>query len=91
MCVTRDGGQAMRKLGFTDAARFNFEMDTNAQLKAGIAELDRRFTELTEREYRARMLELFSEAGVEITDKELEMLLLLRMKTDQLLLKKTLK
>lgn len=74
------------KLGFVDAARFNYEMDTNEKLKAGIAELDSRYTELTEKEYRAKLLDLFSDAGVFITDKELDMLLLLRMKTDQMLL-----
>ncbi len=74
------------KLGFADVTRFNYELDTNERLKAGIKELDRHFTELTEKEYRARMLALFAEEGIEMSLKELDMLLLFRMKTDQMLL-----
>ena len=75
------------KLDFSDVARFNYELDMNKRLRAGIDELDRHFTELTEKEYRTRMLALFAEEGIEMSLKELDMLLVLRMKTDQMLLK----
>ena len=75
-----------RKIGFSDSARFNYELDTNQKLKRGLEALAEQMPHITQEKYRARMLELFKESGLELDEKELEMLLLLRMKTDQMLL-----
>ena len=76
-----------RTIGFSDSARFNYELDTNEKLKKGLNELTEQLPYLTEGEYREAMLALFRESGLELDSKELEMLLLLRMKTDQMLLR----
>ena len=75
-----------RTIGFSDSARFNYELDTNEKLKKGLNELTEQLPNLTEGEYREAMLALFRASGLELDSKELELLLLLRMKTDQMLL-----
>lgn len=76
-----------RSIGFSDSAIFNYELDTNEELKKGLAALSEQIPYISEEEYRERMLALFRQSGLELSGKELEMLLLLRMKTDQILIK----
>lgn len=76
-----------RSIGFSDSAMFNYELDTNEELKKGLASLSEQIPYISEEEYRERMLVLFRKSGLELNGKELEMLLLLRMKTDQMLTK----
>ena len=73
---------------FEDAARFNWAMDTNESLREGLAELAEQYPEMTEKEYTSQMLVLFRRAGLELSGEELEMLLALRQKTDQMLLQR---
>lgn len=77
-----------RSIGFSDSAMFNYELDTNEELKKGLAALTEQIPYISEEEYRERMLLLFRQSGLELSGKELEMLLLLRMKTDQMLTKR---
>lgn len=77
-----------RSIGFSDSAMFNYELDTNEELKKGLASLSEQIPYISEEEYRERMLVLFRKSGLELNGKELEMLLLLRMKTDQMLTRK---
>lgn len=76
-----------RSIGFSDSAMFNYELDTNEELKKGLIALAEQMPYISEEEYRERMLTLFRQSGLELSGKELEMLLLLRMKTDQMLTK----
>ena len=76
-----------RSIGFSDSAMFNYELDTNEELKKGLAALSEQIPYISEEEYRERMLALFRQSGLELSGKELEMLLLLRLKTDQMLIK----
>lgn len=76
-----------RSIGFSDSAMFNYELDTNEELKKGLIALAEQMPYISEEEYRERMLTLFHQSGLEFSGKELEMLLLLRMKTDQMLTK----
>lgn len=75
------------KMGFVAAARFNAVMDNSQRLNDGLLELTKRYGSLTEQEYIQEMLGLFREAGLDLTADELNTLLMLRMKTDQMLLK----
>lgn len=75
-----------RKLRFDDAAKFNYELDTNGKLKDALKNLSLRRGEMSRRRYLTELLTLFNEEGFDLTLKELDMLLLLRNKTDQLLL-----
>ena len=75
-----------RSLRFEDAARFNWALDTNKELRRGIAQLAEKLPMLTEDEYTQKALSLFSEAGLELTGDELKMLLALRRETDRMLL-----
>ena len=74
---------------FEDAARFNWALDTNQELRDGIAKLAEQFPNLTEEEYIQKVLELFRRAGLELTGEELKMLLALRKETDRMLLRRT--
>lgn len=75
-----------KKTSFADAAKFNWEADTNAVLRQKLNELAKQYTKISEREYRQRLLMLFQENGLDIDAGQLDMLLLLRQKTDQLIL-----
>ena len=77
-----------QSLHFEDAARFNWALDTNQELRDGIAKLAEQFPNLTE-EYIQKVLELFRRAGLELTGEELKMLLALRKETDRMLLRRT--
>lgn len=69
-------------------AKFNYELDTNEKLKEELKNLALCRNDITGTEYLSRMLSLFGKEGLDITLKELDMLLLLRNKTDQLLLER---
>lgn len=77
-----------KKVTFDTVAKFNYELDTNDRLKEELKNLALCKSSMSKTEYLSRMLALFSEEGLCITLKELDMLLLLRKKTDQLLLEK---
>ena len=76
-----------RTLSFKEAAKFNRELDTNAELRQKLDELARQYTNLSEKEYRRELLLLFRKNGLVIDSNQLDMLLLLRHKTDQMLLR----
>ncbi len=77
-----------KKISFDDAAKFNWEADTNAVLRQKLNELAKQYTKISEREYRQKLLTLFQENGLDIDARQLDMLLLLRQKTDQMILEK---
>ena len=77
-----------KKISFADAAKFNWEADTNAVLRQKLNELAKQYTKISEREYRQKLLTLFQENGLDIDAWQLDMLLLLRQKTDQMILEK---
>ena len=87
------GGENMfskkRKVTFNTVARFNYELDTNAALKEKLKNLALCRNDMSKARYLSEILSLFSKEGLDITLKELDMLLLLRNKTDQLLLEQT--
>ena len=74
-----------RKLGFSAVAHFNYELDTNQKLRTEITELAYRRKELGRDQYLMALLDLFRQEGIALSVKELDMLLLLRQKTDQML------
>lgn len=74
-----------RKVNFNKVLKFNYELDTNQKLKAELKNLALCKNDMNKLEYLSRMLYLFSQEGLDITLKELDMLLLLRIKTDQIL------
>ena len=76
-----------RTLHFEDAARFNHALDTDEELQSGMTELAMEFSSLTEEEYTERFLRLLRRAGLELSARELKILLLLRRQTDQMLLR----
>ena len=78
-----------KKVTFDKVARFNYELDTNEKLKEELKKLALCRNNMTKTEYLSRMLSLFGNEGLDITLKEFDMLLLLRTKTDQILLEKT--
>ena len=75
-----------KKISFAETAKFNWESDTNAELRQKLDELAKQYTKSSKKEYRKRLLLLFREQGLDINDEQLDMLLLLRQKTDQMLL-----
>ena len=78
-----------KKVTFDKVARFIYELDTNEKLKEELKKLALCRNDMTKTEYLSRMLSLFGNEGLDITLKEFDMLLLLRTKTDQILLEKT--
>lgn len=77
-----------KKLSFAEIAKFNWEADTNTELRKKLNELAKQYPTMQEREYRKQLLELFREKGLDINAEQLDMLLLLRQKTDQMLLRR---
>ncbi len=77
-----------RKVTFDKVAKFNYELDTNEELKEELKKLALCRNNITRTEYLSRILSLFGKEGLDITLKEFDMLLLLRTKTDQVLLEK---
>ena len=76
-----------KKLSFAETAKFNWEADTNAELRKKLNELAKQYPTMQEREYRKELLRLFREKGLDINAEQLDMLLLLRQKMDQMLLR----
>ena len=56
-------------------------------MRQKLDELAKQYSDLSEKEYRRKFLRLFRENGLVIDSNQLDMLLLLRRKTDQMLLK----
>lgn len=77
-----------RKLTFDKVAKFNYELDTNESLKEELKNLALCRNSINKTEYLFKMLALFAKEGLDITLKELDMLILLRKKTEQMLLEK---
>lgn len=75
-----------KRVTFDKAAKFNYELDTNEALKGVLLKLSLSRNKMKKEEYLSELLRLFREEGVDLTLKELDMLLLLRCKTNQLLL-----
>lgn len=78
-----------RKLTFEKVVKFNYELDSNEKLKTELKNLALRGNKMSKNKYLAEMLKLFNDAGFDISMKELDMLILFRQKTDQLLLIET--
>lgn len=76
----------MKKVTFNKIAKFNYELDTNEQLKNELKNLALCRNDMTRTEYMSKILSIFKKEGINITLKEFDMLLLLRAKTDQMLL-----
>ena len=74
-----------RKITFDQAARFNYELDSNEKLKSALLNHSLSKSEMGKKKYLSELLRLFREAGLDLSLKELDMLLLLRQKTGQLL------
>lgn len=68
--------------------KFNWEADTNEELRQKLNELAKQYPTLREGEYREKLLSLFRERGLDLNAEQLDMLLLLRQKTDQMLLER---
>ena len=77
-----------KKLYFAETAKFNWEADTNEELRQKLNELAKQYPTLRESEYREKLLLLFRERGLDLNAEQLDMLLLLRQKTDQMLLER---
>lgn len=52
-----------KKLTFEKAAKFNYELDTNENLKNALKNLSLRRGEMTKKSYLAELLTLFNEQG----------------------------
>ena len=77
-----------KKVTFDKVALFIYDLDTNAKLKEQLKKLSLCRNDISKTEYLSQMLSLFGQEGLDITLKELDMLLLLRNKTEQLRLEK---
>ena len=77
-----------KKLSIAETAKFNWEADTNEELRQKLNELAKQYPTLREGEYREKLLSLFRERGLDLNAEQLDMLLLLRQKTDQMLLER---
>ena len=80
------GKKSAPALRFQDAASFNQILDTNQVLQAGIQKLSEQIPYITEEEYIARILRLFRNAGLDLSEQEFRTLLAMRRQTDQMLL-----
>lgn len=75
-----------KKINFEKVAKFNYELDSNEELKNALKNLSLKRGIMSKNKYLSEMLLLFNKAGFDISLKELDMLLLFRQKTDQLLM-----
>lgn len=75
-----------KKVTFDTVAKFNYELDTNEKLKEELRALSLCRNNISKTEYVSWILSLFRDEGLDITLKEFDMLLLLRGKTEQMLL-----
>lgn len=78
-----------KKITFDKVAKFNYELDTNRELKEELKKLALCKNEMNKTEYLSRMLSLFRKEGLDISLKELDMLLILRTNTEQILQEET--
>ena len=77
-----------KKETFDKVAKFNYELDTNEKLKEELKKLALCRSDITRAEYLSKILSLFNKEGLDLTLKEFDMLLLLRIKTEQILHKR---
>ncbi len=77
-----------KKVTFGKTAKLNYELDANKKLKEELKNLALCRNDITRTEYLLRTLSLFNKEGLDITLKEFDMLLLLRIKTEQILHKR---
>ena len=77
-----------KKLSVAETAKVNREADTHEELRRKLNELAKQYPTLREGEYREKLLLLFRERGLDLNAEQLDMLLLLRQKTDQMLLER---
>lgn len=77
-----------KKVTFDKVAKFNYELDTNEKLKEELKNLALCRNTVNKTEYLANMLALFGKEGLDISLKELDMLLLFRKKTEQVMLER---
>ena len=74
-----------RKITFDLAVRLNYELDCNEKLNTALKNLSLSQSGMGKKKYLSELLRLFREEGLDLSLKELDMLLLLRQKTGQLL------
>ena len=55
-----------KKLSFAETAKFNWEADTNEELRQKLNELAKQYPTLREGEYREKLLSLFRERGLDL-------------------------
>lgn len=77
-----------KKVTFDKVAKFNYELDTNEKLKEELKNLALCRNTVNKTEYLANMLALFGKEGLDISLKELDMLILFRKKTEQMMLER---
>ena len=75
-----------KSLGFEEAPKFNHLLDTNQTLQCGMEQLALSYPCLEEKVYMEKALQLFREAGLDLSAEEFRILLTLRRQTDQMLL-----
>lgn len=75
-----------RSLRLEEAVKFNHLLDTNQALQRGLEQLALAYPYLEEKSYIERALQLFREAGLDLSAEDFRVLLTLRRQTDQLLL-----
>ena len=75
-----------KSLGLEEAAKFNHLLDTNQALQRGMEQLAFAYPYLEEKSYIDKALQLFREAGVDLSGEDFRILLTLRRQTDQMLL-----
>lgn len=75
-----------KKINFKQVAKFNYELDSNEELKTELKNLSLKSGTMSKNKYLSEMLFLFNKAGFNLSLKELDMLLLFRQKTDQFLM-----
>ena len=67
-----------KSLGFEEAAKFNHMLDTNQTLQRGMEQLALAYPYLEEKVYIEKALQLFREAGLDLSVEEFRILLTLR-------------
>ena len=67
-----------KSLGFEEAAKFNHLLDTNQALQRGMEQLALAYPYLEEKVYMEKALQLFREAGLDLSVEEFRILLTLR-------------
>ena len=75
-----------KSLEFEEAAKFNHLLDTHRALQRGMEQLVLSYPYLEEKSYMEKALQLFREAGLDLSAEEFRILLTLRRQTDQMLL-----